>query len=384
MSALSAVAPPWVDPKRRLWLLGPALPLLACACLVLYAWQGATWLCWVMPALLFVIVPLLDWRVGSDSSNPPAAATEALHADRYYELLIVVGIPLQWLVTALGAWCASRGAPTAWAWFGLLLSVGAVNGFGINSAHELGHKHRTLGRWLARLALAPAAYGHFFVEHNRGHHRHVATPGDPASARMGESYWRFLPRTVFGSLASAWRLEAQRLAGLGRGRWSWRNQNLQAWSLTLLMFGALTAWLGASALLFLLLQAAYAASLLEVVNYLEHYGLLRQREASGEFERCTPAHSWNSNNVVTNLLLFQLQRHSDHHAHPARSYQALRHFESSPQLPSGYASMLLLAYVPRLWFAVMDPRVAAHYNGDIARANLQPSARQALLARYAN
>ena len=371
LAPLSAAAP-WVDAKRRLWLLGPGLPLLACLCLWTYAAQGLVWLCWVMPALLFVVVPVLDAWVGADNSNPPAAATEVLHADRYYENLLVAGVPLQWAATVLGAWCASRSATSAIAWLGLALTVGGVNGFGINAGHELGHKHRALARWLARLALAPAAYGHFFVEHNRGHHRNVATPGDPASARMGESYWRFLPRTVFGSLASAWRLEAQRLAGVGRSAWSVHNQNLQAWAMTLILFGAITAWLGWPALGFLLIQAIYAASLLEVVNYMEHYGLLRQLDADGNYERCTPAHSWNSNNVVTNLLLFQLQRHSDHHAHPARSYQALRHFDSSPQLPSGYASMLLLAYVPPLWFAVIDPKVAAHYGGDLSRANLQP------------
>jgi len=371
-----------VDGKRWAWLMGPALPLLTLFCLGAWAWLGWTWALALMPVLLFVLIPALDVWIGVDQSNPPPQAMNALEADPYYERLLLLCVPLQVAVTVLGAWCASQLPGNPWVWLGLVVSVGAMNGFGINTGHELGHKHVASRRWWAKLALAPAAYGHFFVEHNRGHHRNVATPTDPASARMGESFWRFLPRSVLGSLRSAWRLEAVRLAALGHGPWHVSNHNLQAWSLTLLLFGGLTAWLGAWALLFLALQAVYAFSLLEVVNYLEHYGLLRRSDEHGRFERCSPEHSWNSNNVVTNLLLFQLQRHSDHHAHPARSYQALRHFDSSPQLPTGYASMLLLAYVPPLWFAVMDPRVAAHCGGDLGRANLQPAQRERLWRRY--
>jgi alkane 1-monooxygenase len=136
------------------------------------------------------------------------------------------------------------------------------------------------------------------------------------------------------------------------------------------------------ALPFLLVQAFYGASLLEVVNYIEHYGLLRQKDSTGRYERCAPRHSWNSNHLVTNLFLYQLQRHSDHHANPTRRFQALRHFEDSPQLPSGYAGMLVLAYIPPLWFWVMDKRVKAHLNGDLSKANLYPAKREKLL-RYA-
>ena len=185
-----------------------------------------------------------------------------------------------------------------------------------------------------------------------------------------------------GSLRSAWSIEKARLNRLGHAVWSPFNDNLQAWAMTLLLFGALTAWLGWVVLPFLLLQALYGASLLEVVNYLEHYGLLRQRTTSGRYERCQPEHSWNSNHLVTNLFLYQLQRHSDHHAHPTRRFQALRHFEQSPQLPAGYASMILLAYVPWLWFRVMDPKVVEHYQGDLSLANVHPPARARLEARY--
>ncbi|MCY4754016.1 alkane 1-monooxygenase [Pelomonas aquatica] len=235
---------------------------------------------------------------------------------------------------------------------------------------------------MSRLVLAPVAYGHFFVEHNRGHHRRVATPGDPASARLGESFWAFLPRTLGGSLRSAWHPEGRRLAGRGHGPWHWRNECLQAWGLTVLLWGGLVAWLGWAVLPFLLVQAAYGVQLLEVVNYMEHYGLLRQQGPDGRYERCAPEHSWNSNHRVSNFFLHHLQRHSDHHAHPARHYQALRHFEEVPQLPIGYAGLLLVAYVTPLWFRLMDRRVLAHYGGELKRANVQPGARARLEARW--
>jgi alkane 1-monooxygenase len=152
--------------------------------------------------------------------------------------------------------------------------------------------------------------------------------------------------------------------------------------MTAVFYAALATWLGWVVLPFLLVQAAYGASLLEVVNYIEHYGLLRQPGADGRPVRCEPEHSWNSNHRMSNLFLYHLQRHSDHHAHPARRYQALRHFDSAPQLPSGYAGLLLVAYVPALWFRLMDARVLAHYGGDLARANVQPSRRAALQRRF--
>jgi alkane 1-monooxygenase len=152
--------------------------------------------------------------------------------------------------------------------------------------------------------------------------------------------------------------------------------------MTVVLYGAMTAWLGWIIVPFLVVQAVYGFSLLESVNYLEHYGLCRQKGADGRYERCQPHHSWNSNHVVTNLFLYQLQRHSDHHAYPTRSYQSLRHFEDCPQLPSGYASMILVAYLPWLWFRVMDPKVVAHYQGDMTRANIKPSIREQVIARY--
>lgn len=367
--------PAWRDRKRYAWLLSALFPALVGLNLLRFEASGALLWLYLSPLIMYGLIPLLDRLFGEDASNPPPEAVPALESDPWYRLLVVLFVPFQLLLFVFGAQLAVAHAGDAWVWLGLLLSVGGINGVAINTAHELGHKHAGWERWLAKVALAPVAYGHFFVEHNRGHHRRVATFEDPASSRLGESFWRFLPRTVLGSLQSAWALERARLAGHGLGVWHWRNENLQAWALTALLWGALLAWLGLALLPFLLLQALYGFSLLEVVNYVEHYGLKRAVQADGKVERCRPEHSWNSNHVVSNLFLYQLQRHSDHHAHPARRYQALRHFAEAPQLPSGYAAMILVAYLPPLWFRLMDPRVLAHYGGDLSRANLQPGSR---------
>ncbi len=359
------------------------MPLLVATHLWRYVQDGSVFWLWVLPLFIHILIPVLDTWLGEDTGNPPESAVAALEQDRWYRALVALYVPMQWVVTILGAWIAGTQPLSVLGWLGLLLTVGGINGVGINTAHELGHKRVAWEQWLSKLALAPVAYGHFYVEHNRGHHARVATPVDPASSRLGESFWAFLPRTMLGSLRSAWELEALRLEHQGHSRWSLANHNLQAWSMTVLLFGTLTALFGWKVLPFLLLQALYGISLLEVVNYIEHYGLLRQTGADGKPERCTPQHSWNSSHLVSNLFLFHLQRHSDHHAHPARRYQALRHFDDSPQLPSGYAAMLVLAYVPAIWRHVMDRRVLAHYGGDVRRANLQPSQREALLMRWA-
>ncbi len=370
----------WQD-KRWWWVLSPAIPFVFTGSMLAYVWSGSWWCMLLAPLIIHVCLPVLDRVVGEDFSNPPESAVAQLENDLFYRALVWAYLPLQLMGTALGAWIAVTQPLTWMGYTALVLTVGAINGIGIGTAHELGHKKEPLDRWLSKIALAPCAYGHFFVEHNRGHHLRVATPEDPASARMGESFWAFLPRSVWGGLKSAWALEQERLHKHGHGIWHPHNHNLHAWGLTLLLFGTMVAWLGWMVLPFLLLQAAYAVSMLEVVNYVEHYGLLRQREATGRYVRCEPEHSWNSNHLVGNLLLYQLQRHSDHHAHPQRRYQALRHFATAPQLPAGYASMITVAYCPPLWFAWMDPRVMAHYGGDLGQVNVHRSAKQRRMQR---
>lgn len=380
MSTLMATSAAWRDSKRFLWPMGAVVMLLPIVGGQLAIATGWSILWWIAPLFVYAIIPALDLIVGIDTNNPPEDRVPEIERERYYRWAVYAAVPAEYLSVIWAAWIFATGDLAWYESLGLLLSVGAVTGISINTAHEIGHKTDAVERWMAKIALGPVAYGHFFVEHNRGHHVRVATPEDPASSRYGESFYRFLPRSMIGSLKSAWALEKKRLEKQNKSVWSPDNQNLQAWAITVVFFGALTAWLGWPVLGFLLLQAFYGASLLEVVNYLEHYGLCRQKQADGRYERCRPEHSWNSNNVATNIFLYHLQRHSDHHANPTRSYQALRHFDEAPQLPTGYAGMILLAYVPWLWFRVMDPKVRAHYGNDMTRANIQPELRAAVLA----
>lgn len=372
---MSAVPPliddlPWRDSRRHAWLVALVVPLLPLLAVAGHAagLGDAVW--WIGPVVLYVLVPVLDHLLGEDRGNPPEAAVAALAEDRWYRRILLAWLPLHYV--SLIAVCAVLATdPPGWlGWLGMAATLGLVTGGGINVGHELGHKRDPWAGWLAQLALAPACYGHFLVEHNRGHHVRVATPEDPASARLGESYWRFLPRTLVGSLRSAWALERERLQRAGLPVWHWQNQNLRGWTMSLLLAAGLVAAFGWMVLPLFLLQAFYGASTLESVNYIEHYGLLRRQLEDGRYERCQPRHSWNSNRRLSNLLLYQLERHADHHAHPLRPYQALRHFDDSPQLPAGYATLVPLTWIPSLWFALMDRRVLAFYGGDRRRCNL--------------
>ncbi len=374
----------WRDPKRYKWLLSPALPVIGIAALSAYAIapKKLRALAWTGPMLVHGVIPALDRILGQDGSNPPDEAIAELEKDPYYNLITKAFIPSQYIMTLLGTWLATRDHVPMADRLGIAISVGALNGIAIVTGHELGHKHERHNRIGAMLALAPTFYTHFAVEHNFGHHKRVATPEDPASSRLGESFWKFLPRTMVGGLKSAIEIETQRLARRGKGFWCVENELLQGWAITAGFVGVTTLICGPRAIPFLAVQGAYGASLLEVVNYIEHYGLLREKNAQGKYERTKPEHSWNSNYSVTNLVLYQLQRHSDHHAFPSRSFQSLRHFPQAPQLPGGYASMLLPAYIPSMWSEIMDRRVIEFYKGDFSKINMDPDRREELMEKY--
>ncbi|MCO5300656.1 MAG: alkane 1-monooxygenase [Candidatus Nanopelagicales bacterium] len=372
----------WTDRKRYLWLFGlvvPLFPFMGGALATVTGW-GIFW--YLGPILILGLIPVLDLIAGLDRSNPPDDLIKTLEADKYYRWITYLFLPLQYAALIWAAWLWSGDSLSVFDKVGLALTVGTVAGIGINTAHELGHKKEKVERWLAKIALAQSFYGHFYIEHNRGHHVRVATPEDPASSRVGETVYAFLPRTVVGSLKNAWRLEQPRFKRRDESHWSIRNDVLNAWLMSVVLWAALLVVFGIGFLPYLLLQAAVGIVLLEIVNYLEHYGMLRQKEHTGRYERVRASHSWNSNNIATNVLLYHLQRHSDHHANPTRRYQALRDVDEAPVLPTGYAGMILLALFPPLWFKVMDPRVLDHFDGDITRANIQPSRREHVLAKY--
>ncbi|MHA3020531.1 alkane 1-monooxygenase [Mycobacterium sp. BMJ-28] len=367
----------WRDPKRYLWLLVPVTPGMVGLSWLLVWTTGWTAFWWTGPVLTFAVMPVADHLLGQESRHrrAPDEALTALQGDRFYRAATHLYLPAQYLSLIFACWLWSGGG-----WLGisllgklgLMMATGVVGGIANNAAHELGHKRDRTERWLSKLALAQSCYGQFYVEHNRGHHVRVATAEDPASARFRENVYAFAARSVTGSTRSAWALETSRLARQGNSRWSLRNDVLNAWLISVLVFAGLVAWFGVVDLPWLIGQAVVGMFLLEAMNYVSHYGLRRQKLASGRYERLRPSHCWNGNAVMTNVFLLHLQRHSDHHLNPLRRYQAVRDTEQAPQLPAGYVAMLVLTLCPPLWRRVMDPRVLDVYGGDISLTALRP------------
>jgi alkane 1-monooxygenase len=372
------------DRKRAWWLLSVVFPLLPFTGMAAHAATGYQIALGVPLLISYGLMPLLDFFLGEDEDNPPEAVVPQLEADRYYRVLTWAVVPLHFIALIGCAWWVGTHDLSWWAVLLFAYVAGTDSGLGINTGHELGHKQTRIEQWLARLVLAVPAYGHFTVEHGRGHHRHVSTPEDHASARMGESIYRFALRELPGGIRRAWRLEAERLACEGHSPWSWHNTMLQSYVVTAVLQLGLIIAFGWVMLPFLAVHNLVAWWQLTSANYVEHYGLLRERLPDGNYETPKPHHSWNTNHLVTNLVLFYLQRHSDHHAWPTRRYQSLRHFEDLPQLPSGYFGMFPLSYVPYFWFRVMDPRLLAlpQVRGDLGRVNVDPRRRKEIYARY--
>jgi alkane 1-monooxygenase len=368
--------------KRWLWMMGfipPAMPVLGH---LLVQTTGLSLFYWFGLIFIFGFVAMIDIVVGVDKSNYSASEIVVVEHEAYYRIVADLVMPIQYSCLIWSAWMLARGGLDFVDSLGLAVTLGMANGVAITNAHELGHKSDPLERWLAKFALAPSFFGHFTTEHNASHHVWAATPEDFSSARMGESFYVYFPRTLFGGIREAWTFEKERFSRRGESHWTWRNDVLSAWVLTPLLFGALTAWLGWSMLPWLIFQGIIGLSMLEMVNYVQHYGLLRGKRADGRYKPCEPRHSWNSSHLATNIMLYHLPRHSDHHAHPMRRYQALRHFEEAPQLPTGYAGMSLLTLIPPLWRRIVDPALVAHAGGDLSKLNIHPSAREKIAAEW--
>lgn len=327
---------------------------------------------------VYVVLPLLDLVLGEDHSNVPSHAVDSLLKDRYFDVLVYSFVYLQYALLLWGGYVLLHDPLALWQKIGLMVSIGLFGGTIINVAHELIHRSSEVARFHANMALASVCYLHWGLEHVQGHHRHVATPDDPATARRGQTLYAFWWQSLVGGYRSAWHIEARLLAKEGKAFWGF--QNHMGWfalwpvllcavftgTFSLLKIGGIlpvsaTIWLIP---IFFLVQSLVAVLLLESVNYIEHYGIMRAQLPTKpgqpvRYERVNPLHSWNASQMASNWVLFQLQRHSDHHAYAARPYQVLRHFAESPQLPHGYALMILIATIPPLWFRMMDPRLDA-------------------------
>jgi len=350
---LTAVIP---DDGKSVW---PYCCILIIPILVFKsAFMSGLWTFSVFP-VVFGVIPLVDFLVGVDLGYQSPEEQKDLHESFVFELLTLSVAPGMLAAMVYGAWITSTLTGSPLEFIGVSASVGAMSGIvGITAGHELCHRASWLERICGRFLLCLVSYGHFYVEHTVGHHKHVATDEDPATARFGENFYAFLPRVVAGEFLSACRIEAERASRKGLSFWQCEIPMYLLFS-TMVCLG-LVQLFGSCAVLFFGIQSMVAILLFESVNYLEHYGLERRELSPGVHERVQPQHSWDSPARFTNHILFKLQRHADHHAHAGKRYQTLQAYDCSPQLPAGYATMIVLAMIPPLWRYVMDPRVLAH------------------------
>jgi len=305
----------------------------------------------------FLLIPLLELFFKPNNSNHSDGEEDELLKNRLFDWLVYLVVPIQF--GCLWLFLNSMQDPSLGtvSIIGRITSMGLLCGvMGINVAHELGHRKHKYEQFMAKLLLLTSLYMHFYIEHNRGHHKNVSTEEDPSSARLGESLYGFWFRSIVNAYLSAWKLEFDRLKKNGFGKLSWRNEMLQ-FQITQLVFVALVYWyFDWQIAIYFVLAAIIGFVLLETVNYIEHYGLSRDKKGD-RYERVMPAHSWNSDHVVGRIMLFELSRHSDHHYKASRKYQILRHMDESPQMPTGYPGMMILAAIPPIWFKIMNERI---------------------------
>lgn len=339
--------------KDLKYLLAYSIPVSAVLALL---WQG--WWSWATVILAFGIFPILDALLPASTSNHAENVEKERLSNRFFDILLYLCAPICFLLTFHYFDTISKVSLTTMELTGLTFSMGVLLGaLGINVAHELGHRSNKWEQFLAKAGLMPVLYQHFFIEHNRGHHKHVSTEKDPATAKKDEWVYSFFFRSIIGQYINAWKLENQRLSGKGLSVFSWQNEMIRFSVYQTLYLVIVVGVFGWKMLPYAFAIGLIGVLLLETINYIEHYGLRRKTLPNGRPERVLPRHSWNSDHEMGRIVLFELTRHSDHHYLASRKYQILRHMEESPQLPTGYPGSMLMALVPPLWFKVMNSRL---------------------------
>ncbi len=311
--------------------------------------------CWSSILFSFLIIPIVELLLPADEQNLSEADEIAAKNNPFYDIVLYVAFVLHLICLCLFLSQIGDVHIANIDRLGRIITAGLLAGiFGINLAHELGHRSNKVEQWMSKLLLSTSLYMHFFIEHNRGHHTHVGTPDDPSTAKYRQSLFAFFFQTIPGTYRSAWRINSVMLKNQQKGFWSHQNDMLifHLFQGSLLV-GIYWIW-GMATLGYFLSAATIGILLLEAVNYIEHYGLTRQKNTNNRYGRVQPEHSWNSNHLLGRVLLFELSRHSDHHYLASRKYQILRHHVGAPQMPTGYPGMLILALIPPIYFAVMD------------------------------
>ena len=335
------------------------LPLSA----LLGIWLGGWW-SFLTPVYAFLAIPLLETLLPQDNTNlkPADRATDGINPVfdlmLYVNLIIVYG--LIWFVGEV----YSSSSSFSLEWVGVAFSLGIVLGTnGINVGHELGHRQKSWERFLGKMLLLPSFYMHFYIEHNFGHHQNAATPDDPATAKINQTLYSFWITSVVRQYINSWRIQADLLKRQSRPFISLYNDMMWFTLFQLVYAGVLFMVFGIQVCVLLVASGLVGVLLLESVNYIEHYGLLRNRLPSGRYERVRAMHSWNSNHVVGRIVLYELTRHSDHHYKSSKKYQILDYHEQSPEMPYGYPTSLVIALIPPLWFRLMNPRIPQEMKG---------------------
>ncbi len=343
------------------YLLVFAIPLS----IVLSYYSGYILAFYLLPILMFVILPILDPILGVDNSNYDKSLAQEMKEEKYYRYILYAWVIAQTSVMIWLTYIFITQHINTHLFILLLINTMIMNGgVGITIAHELGHKTKKLEKFLAKFLLIQVGYGYFYVEHNRGHHVHVATPIDPATAKKNQSYFAFWKQAVIGGFINSIKIENERLAQRKQKSNFWTNETYRLTLISIILFlliGVLSYYINPAStltlVLFLVTQSFLSFSLLEAVDYIEHYGIVRKELSPGVYEKVNPKHSWNANFIYSNYFLFQLQRHADHHMYATKNYQLLDAYDDSPQLPNGYPAMVILTLIPPLWFRLMNGRL---------------------------
>ena len=330
------------------YLLSFLLPALA----LLGFYFGGFWSFSAL-AFSFIFIPLFEFILGADASSQETEFISRSKRSWIHVLSVWLAVPVQYTLLLMFLFVQQKTDISQFSFWGNITAMGMMCGvFGINVAHELGHSPLKHEQLMAKSLLLTSLYMHFFVEHNKGHHKWVGTTNDPATARMNESIYRFFLRVIPYSFFSAWKIARNEAAKRKR---IVGNEVLIDMLIQLLLLVLIFGFCGWQAVLSFFLSACIGILLLETVNYIEHYGLYREKITDNRYEDVAPVHSWNSDFILGRIVLFELTRHSDHHAHPERPYEHLRSLDEAGQLPAGYPSMMLLAWVPFAWFRIMNP-----------------------------
>ena len=326
--------------------------------LAFLSFTSTGWLTWSPMMYAWIIIPAIELLIKPDEKNMNTAEEEVAKKDKLYDYMLYAFVLLQFVALYIFLNSFHAAVLSAWDVAGRVCSMGLLCGtFGINVAHELGHRVNSFEQSLAKASLLTSLYMHFFIEHNKGHHKNVATLQDPSSARYNEPVYLFYFRTIIFSYFSAWKIANDEMRKKRLPVLHWKNEMLLAHLIQFIFVAIIFFSVGLTVTLYFLCAAFIGILLLETVNYIEHYGLQRKETGAGKYERAMPHHSWNSNHVLGRLMLFELSRHSDHHYLASKKYQLLQHHADAPQLPTGYPGSMILALLPPAWFYVMNRRI---------------------------